>query len=358
MIIDPEHPEISPALKENFKIQGTMVDLRYKLHVRRSEIRRPLYIKMVNFLKRLEKREICHEDEILLETIEDFVSENLSVDELTEVWEGDIVRSGGPNYDVLADRLNRGEIIPFLGSDILCLSGLSMPCSKELVQNLAENVGYNDFMGTLPMISQYYRQMEQGYSKAMLIRTLKDLIGQENAAYAPNPLYGLLGDIQAPVILISASYDSLIEDVFQKKGKKFVIISHHIHPAKDSDFGKILLKYPDKPDPEAPCSAKAISGLKLLENGFSVIYKVCGCFGLYRTESVDKLDPLMISEDEFFSFSRHLEKLIPDYLTRQFPRRSFLFLGYNLDEWQDRLIANAILEKKRARSEQSYVILE
>ncbi len=361
--LDPGHSEIRPALerlKENSKRQEVMKDLLHKLSARRSEIRRPLYVKIARFINRLEKEEIGQEDEILLETIEDFVSGNLSLDELTETWEGDIVRpqAKGPNYDVLAECLNRGEIIPFLGSDILCLSGLTMPCSKELVQKLAENVKYYDFMGTLPMISQYYQQMEQGYNKAMLIRTVKDLMDQEHVSDAPNPLYDLLGDIQAPVILISASYDSLLEDVFQKKGKQFVIISHHIHPTKESDFGKILLKYPGKPEPEAPCSAEAISGLKLLENGCSVIYKVCGCFGLYQAESVDTLDSLMISEDEFFSFSRHLEKLVPDYLIRQFPRRSFLFLGYNLDEWQDRLIANAILEKKRARSERSYVVLE
>ena len=59
------------------------------------------------------------------------------------------------------------------------------------------------------------------------------------------------------------------------------------------------------------------------------------------------LDSVLISEDDYFAFAKRIESVIPAYLAKRFSQKSLLFLGHNLNEWQDRLILNAILEKRR-----------
>ena len=117
-----------------------------------------------------------------------------------------------------------------------------------------------------------------------------------------------------------------MEKTFQQKDKKFAVISHQVYSLKEEDFGKVILQYHDRPDAEEPVAAEKISGLRLLENGYSIIYKICGFLDLFNDETVEsagdqsgRTDSLMILENDFFAFSRQLERLIPDYITRQFP---------------------------------------
>lgn len=53
-----------------------------------------------------------------------------------------------------------------------------------------------------------------------------------------------------------------------------------------------------------------------------------------------------------------MEKLIPDYLTTQIRQKSILFLGYTIREWQERLIVNEIMKRKRVQWERSFVVIE
>ncbi len=318
-----------------------------------------IYMPIARFLKQMSKQGIDEEGEIFLDVVNNFIAGNLSKEAFARMWqEVDTAQSQvkkSPNYDLLAERLIRGEIIPFLGSEAPGLSGLVMPCSDELVGRLAEKAEYQDFSGSLPMISQYY-QME--YSRGTLVRTAKQASEPECGILQPDMLFYLLGSIASPILVISTYYDDVIQRIFNENNKKYVVISHHIHLRTDYDFGRVFLKYSDEDKPREPCTAESVSGLNLLENGCSVIYKICGSFNLCNIEAVGKPDPLVISEDDFFNFSRHLEKVIPDYLVKHMSRRSLLYLGYNLEEWQDRLIANAILEKKHTHREPSYAVHE
>ena len=56
-----------------------------------------------------------------------------------------------------------------------------------------------------------------------------------------------------------------------------------------------------------------------------------------------------IFEEEFFTLAKQLEQSIPDHFTRKFSGYGFLFLGYTLEDWQDRLIAYVLLKKWQNR---------
>jgi hypothetical protein len=351
--IEPEHPGIESALNRlemKSKNQAFIRELLEELSSKKEELGWPVYLQVSKKLRKIGKQGIDDEDEVYIELVRDLIAKKLTAREFIKCWEEDVdrpPREKEPNYEILAERLHRGEIIPFLGLDVLHLSGLPVPSCKEMAQYMAEKVKYPDFNGTLPMISQYY-QME-GYSRGMVMNTVKELVEKEKEPGGSNLLYELLSEITNPILVISTSYDNLLESIFQEKGKKFVVISYHIQSSSGGGLGKLLLKYSHQKGPESPCTSEAISGLKLLEDGYSIIYKICGCFGLNGENS-------MIMETDFFAFSRHLEQLVPAYITRQFPGRGFLFLGYNLEEWQNRLIANAVLEKRTHRDDSSFAV--
>jgi len=259
------------------------------------------------------------------------------------------------NYSILAERLKRGEIIPFIGSEIRLLSNLPENPSEiallSAIQQMAQKARYDNFIGTFPMICQYYL-ME--YGRPTMLRQVKELAEPECSIAQTNPLYHLLSQIPSPLLILSSSYDDGLEAAFKAKNKKFALISHHVQPG--AECGKILVKYSDKEEREL-CTPDELSGtVKPFESGYSVIYKICGCFSLCDSNEIDNIDPLMISEEDFFYFLRQLERVMPAYLVNRVKKRSLLFLGYNLNEWHDRLIATAILEKKQGTRERSYAV--
>ena len=62
-------------------------------------------------------------------------------------------------------------------------------------------------------------------------------------------------------------------------------------------------------------------------------------------------------ESDFFKFARYADRIIPGYIAKQFRTRDFLFLGYKPRNWEDRLLANAILEKQRDLSSRNCLMI-
>ena len=55
---------------------------------------------------------------------------------------------------------------------------------------------------------------------------------------------------------------------------------------------------------------------------------------------------MILSEQDYFTFARHLDRLVPDYLAGLLQTRGLWFLGHHPDNWQNRLLMKAILEKR------------
>jgi hypothetical protein len=142
----------------------------------------------------------------------------------------------------------------------------------------------------------------------------------------------------------------------------FPMISQYGQLETQSAAGKLWLQYPGQSREPGLFTPEEISGLKLFDDGYSIIYKIRGHFNLadYDTPNahtmgkLDKASP-MIFEEEFFTLSKHLEQMIPDHFIRKFSDSGFLFLGYNLDDWQDRLIAY-VISKKWQNSKNSFSV--
>lgn len=356
--MEPENTEAVEAVdrltEKNIEKQ-TMQKILMNLSGKMNEIK-PVYVPVARYLKRMDAGGVTEDGEIFLAIVNNYLSGMLTPEEFMDMWrdmETKPVRTETePNYDILADRLVRGEVIPFFGSDILNLSGAFDFSTEKLGGILADGADYREFEGPLSMIAQYCQMTEYGRSK--LIRTVRDEFIRALEMCRPFAFYETLAGIRTPIMVISACYDNTLEKIFTDFKKPFAVLSH---AGEEGELkGKMLVKYWDRDASEEPCTAENLSDYHFLSNGYSVIYKIWGCLSLYK--AVPASDPMILAEDDFFSFAGKMEKLVPDYLTTQLFRRSLLFLGYTIREWQDRLIINEIMKRKRMQRERSYAVIE
>ena len=321
--------------------------LQEKLYDKCDELDERTYLDVSRRLKTMKEKGIDDQGRVRIKLLREFIEGKLTPEEFKDRWGTGI----GPDYRTLAALLKRGELIPFLGPGVLPLSGFPDPSSPGIVEKMAQRVDCSKFNGTLPMISQYCKS-EKKHTKGWIIDDLKKLLLEEKDSKPTGLLYDMLAGIEVPILAVSTSYDDLLESAFCRKRKKFAVVSHHIQAPPDSDFGKLRVQYSDKPAPDRLYKADEISELKLLDDEYSIIYKICGRMNLAHENNRPARElqkpgdaPPMIFEEEFFIFARYLEQSIPNFFIRKFPGIGFLFLGYNLDDWQDRLIAYVILEK-------------
>ena len=337
--------------RQTEKISALIKDLSHRM----LEIK-PIFAKVIRRLQQMANSG-AGENLTLLPVVENFLAKKLTAEEFMQIiqeLENGFKTGTREAFDfrALASRLKRGEIVLFFGSDIPRLTGVDSPDVETMVASLAHQANYDNFSGPLSMIAEYY-QMKPEYGRRSLELSLQELLPSVSITV---PLYELLAQIEQPLVLISAAFDTLLENAFRKAGKKFALICALISTSPDYPVGNILIRYSDKDDFEQPCLEHELSQHKLLDAGYTIIYKVRGYCHFDDNQDSHEHTCLALSEDNYITFARYADKLIPSYITRQFIGRGLLFLGYAPRQWEDRMIVNAILRKRRNPSEPSSII--
>ena len=313
-----------------------LAELKKRLSKRKLEIQ-PIYLAVASRLKQMEKTEL---DEAIIELVEDFLETRLTAENFMGFWCGQSEKLPlaetleAPNYSALADRLQRGDIVILLGSEIPPGFDQTQPHVEKLTPKLAQCVGYTDFSGSFPEICEYIH-LDHQFGRSSLCVELQKLL--DPSASAPTAAYKFLAKVIRPLLLISATYDSFLENTFRQRQKKFVSLCHSTEEA-----GNLFLEYSDRTKIES-CSTETLSSLQLLEQGYSVIYKILGRFNHQENTS----DCLMLSERDYLTFAQTKDKLIPNYIINQLRNRGFWLLGYYPNSWENRLIIREILDKRR-----------
>ncbi|SDZ75592.1 CobQ/CobB/MinD/ParA nucleotide binding domain-containing protein [Thiothrix caldifontis] len=293
---------------------------------------------------------------VILEQTEAFLDGKLDAGDFIYWYatENPITDRHGVNIEALARRIQRGEVVLFLGSDVVSTYGDKQHGEHPLVRQLAAQIGYEHFDGSLSSIAEYY-QLRPDLGVTTLLDNLRQSL--PDAARVIN-LYQALSKTNMPLILISSGYDNLLESTFQATGKHFVELASIINRSEDYDIGHVVVSYSDHSKPTYVCPEEELSRLRLLESGYSIIYKIRGTCETNKNQDSNFLgrDAMILSESDYFSFARYADRIIPDYLARQFRNRGFLFIGYRPKEWEDRLLVSALLEKRRNAQEPCYVI--
>lgn len=334
--LDPNNPQVIQAITylEYLCQQTDKVALIIKQISRLKEIR-PIFKELSTLLKQPSDTASYH---YLCEQVEFFLTGTASPD--TEgflLWWEEEYQPNQRKVEALdiarlAARIQRGEIVLFLGS------GISDENNQEagIATYLAEQIGYTPFNGTLSAIAEYY-QLKADYGQSALLENLRARLPTDPQAIL---LYKALAQIAKPLVLISAAYDNLLAQAFDTANKPYVELTTVIQQREY--LGKMLLRFSDKKYPSKAYTEDELSPLCLMENGYSIIYKIRGTFNPLDSES------LILSERDYFEFARHAPRSIPDYFTKQLRNRGFLFIGYRPLHWEERLIASILLEKRQS----------
>ncbi len=358
LTLDPEDGGVAreiERLEERRKTSADTDKLILGIFSRRKEIE-PIYTSVLKWLE--QRKKTGAEEDGVLDLITQYMSERLSAQEFQKAWKEfesapeKSSSSADINYSAFAQRLRAGDIVLFLGSDLASELATDAPSTKTVVAGLARQARFNGFVGSLSKIAEYYHISE--YGRLNLVANLDDLL---SAASPEISFYRRLARLEQPLTIISASYDTLLENAFRAEGKRFALISPFVRNTRDYKVGTLLVEYSDRDQSGEPCQGEDLSGLAPLEAGYSVIFKVRGyCSGSYGGRGPYQDNTLTVAEQNYFTFARYVDKLIPDYLVNEFARKGLVFLGFSPDEWEDRLIASTLLNKRHPGAEPPYVI--
>lgn len=267
-------------------------------------------------------------------------------------WQMERATTFTPNKNLdmtrLAARIQQGDMVLFMGSGVI----ENQHSNQQIVAQLAEHIGYQHFNGTLSSIAEYY-QLRPEFGTSALLTSLRAQLPKTPLSVH---LYQALAKITAPVVLISATYDNLLETAFQHSGKPFVELASIVRRSEDYDIGHVLVSFSDQRQAPRVYPEEELSRLRFIEDGYSIIYKIRGTFAIdpSRDEAILR-DALTLTESHYFNFARYAERIIPSYVARQLRNRGFLFVGYQPSHWEERLLAGALLERRQSQ-ESCYVL--
>lgn len=255
------------------------------------------------------------------------------------------------NLSKIAERVRSGEMALFLGSGITH----NAKNNKEIVDDLALKIGYENFSGSLSSIAEYYK-LRPDFGTSALLSSLNRKL--ESHHYSVS-FYKVLASLEQPIIIISAAYDRLLEQEFLSKGKPFVEIYSIIKKYENYDIGHTVVRYSDKEAQSNIYLEEEISCLDFLEANYSIIYKICGvCDNSNVKYDYLQHTSLTITENDYFKFARYIEQVIPSYLIKHLLLRGLLFVGFRPRNWEERLLANALLKRRRLADRPYYIMDE
>jgi hypothetical protein len=256
-----------------------------------------------------------------------------------------------PPYGLIADLLEQGRVIPFLGAGASMISrpegddvswdpkaSTFLPSGVDLARYLARRVSFPSENPSdrddLAKVASYYLDMSP---REELKRTLRRAFAER---WSGGPLHQLLASLPAPLVIVSTNYDLLLEQAFRQAGKPYDLV---VYPGDHTEYANAVFWWPHGAD--EPRIEEA-SGLLIDLEQTTVIFKMHG-----SVVDAEDWDSFVISEEDYVEFILRMtnEAAIPAIFIKRFLERSFLFLGYSLRDWNLRVVLRS-LSKTRGRS--------
>lgn len=285
------------------------------------------------------------------------VIENVALLELQEPMPEPLpsltVAPSGDDYEVMADAMADGTLVPFLGAGVnLCgrpqnepwKRGKFLPSGQELAADLANKFRYPwPDTRDLVRVSQY----------AALIRGLGPLNDHLrdvfNADYPPTALHQFFARLPSEMrkrnrpsslLVVTTNYDDVLERAFREAHEPYDLITYVTRGGQDKR-GKFLHWTPEGEVHlvEVPNEYR----LPVDEDGNlqrSVILKVHGAVDRLTRKPAKPRDSFVITEDQYIDYLTlsDISNLVPITLAAKLSTSSFLFLGYSLRDWNPRVI--------------------
>ena len=225
--------------------------------------------------------------------------------------------------------LSAGRVIPVLGLD----------SAADLATHLARAFDVpNDRPVDLTRVSQYVATMKGSGP------LYDELHARFEAAVEPGPLHRFLARVPALLrdrgalhqLIVSTNYDLALERAFEEAGEELDVVAY---VASGPQRGRFWHRAPG--EPPRPIDVPNTYAVELSLERRTILLKLHG--------AVDPLperewESFVITEDDYIDYLGHSElaAVVPVSLAAKLRRSHFLFLGYEMADWNLRLILNRI----------------
>lgn len=238
--------------------------------------------------------------------------------------------------------LLEGMNIPVLGYGIFGDGPLS---SQALATALLEGAS-GEVLGeklSLATAAEYRERLE--VTRGQFLKHFKGLIEQQSKDAITSPVVDTLVGIDCIRLVVSTTFDQLLEKKLEVAGRKYVVVSHVLRSYDNREDGKVVLFRPNKKS--ELCWADKLR----VEPDDCVVYKPLGSPFLQETIDPElEIDTVVVTESDHACFLQRLESPetgVPCPIMRRFLRDPLLFLGYTMDVWQYRLAMLIFQASKR-----------
>jgi hypothetical protein len=259
------------------------------------------------------------------------------------------VQSGAPaeiRLGTVATALRTGTRIPFIGPGIFGDGPLGLPAIAEGISRACEGGIADPSLATLAEFCERHTG-----SREDLLNTARTVIQAQTRAAAAGPVHELLTLLGDVPLIVSASFDKLIEGSFKARGLDFIVVSHILRSMDEEFDGKIFVERAD-----GSCFIEAAPELDLRGLG-RVIYKPLGSPVLPDSAEPDLgLDIAVLTETDHFQLFRLLQNQqtgVPPAIVKWLKRCELIYIGYALDVWQFRLVTQLLQAVGRRASTSS-----
>jgi hypothetical protein len=244
-----------------------------------------------------------------------------------------------PPYGVIWNRLKTGRVVPFLGAGA-SIVGRSMnaewdphhpeflPSGRELSRFLAQE---SSFPSQEPRDLDDLAKVASYYAVVSGRRTLRERLHEIlNFEFAFGPLHTYLASVPTTMLIVSTNYDTLLEQAFHAAHKPYDLV---VHPSDRKDIANAIWWWP-----HGTLEPKVVTPNELdidLDNT-TVIYKMHGTV----QQKTNRWDSFVITEEDYVDFLSRMttNAAVPSIFYEYFRIRSFLFLGYGLEDWNLRVV--------------------
>ncbi len=253
------------------------------------------------------------------------------------------------HFDKVAHYLAEGELVPLLGAGVnVCDRSdaetyeydRNLPSGKELSELLAAEYGYptgREDRADLLRVAQYAQARLRHTEEEHRLRDSLHRIFR--AHYGPTSVHRFLASVPqrtgTHMLALTTNYDDALEQAFEAAGEPYSVVFY-----RASREGRCWVRHGDESEAELIVRPERYTDISLHER--SVILKVHGAVD--RSERRSFNDSYVISEDHYIDFlaTTRLESLVPRGLLVPLLNSALLFLGYQLRDWNLRVILHEL----------------
>jgi hypothetical protein len=234
------------------------------------------------------------------------------------------------------DGLLEGTTIPVLGCGIYGDGPLSSQALSRAMRQRPGIAAAGEGRDEMPLATAAECRERFDGSRDDFLRRFRKLLEQQSAEAVLSPLLDLLAGIESLTLIVSATYDRLLENRLAQSGRKHAIVAHVIRSYEGREDGKVLILRPGRPAEFCPANLLSFAPDEL------VVYKPHGSPYLHDGLDPDlEIDTVVVTETDLATFLPRLnsdESGVPNPFRTRFRRSPLLFLGYTMEAWHYRLM--------------------